>query len=176
MLYHVQSLPLHCILSLTCYAGSQDEEVLILHKTSHLAIWRFPAFPSHPVSTTSQAQASDSTSAPNQAEHGVPWLDASRQASSASAGTSAEIWPTSEGDSQAEATDPQLMAFTTLRFKAYSAARSPDGRLLAAGKASLVLIWFLKYLQNARSHARATTKVNLVCKVSGAVAVTCCCC
>ena len=124
------------MLSLMCHAGSQDEEVLILHKTRHMAIWRFPACPAQPISTASQAQASDSTSAPSPAEHALP-SSASRQASSASEGTSAELRPDSKEDAQAEATDPQLMAFTTLRFKAYSAARSPDGRLVAAGEGLL---------------------------------------
>lgn len=112
-------------------AGSQDEEVLMLHKSSHLALWRFPAMQQQAIPTTSDLQQTSKHKSDGHRPSG-----SARQQSHAQASTSV-----SSSDAEAKAalqdTDPQLLTYTTLPYKAYSAARSLDGRLVAAGKQSL---------------------------------------
>ena len=112
-------------------AGSQDEEILMLQKLNHLALWRFPASLQQPINTASASQNPKGTSPDSAAS------DSIRQASSATASTSAAALPDLARSTEPKETDPQLLAYTVLRFKAYSTSRSPDGRLIAAGMFSI---------------------------------------
>lgn len=122
----------------------------MLHNTFCLAVWRLPATPAAASSATPAAAASASQSA---AAAESPSLDAAASsllpslqttAGSGLNAPSAFSHHTQRGGKCASSTavpreaDAVLLAFTRPRFRAYSIARSPDGRFVAIGKCTFV--------------------------------------
>ena len=145
------------------HAGSQDEEIVMLHNTFCLALWRLPAAsaaassayasascpapaPTAPVDTATSSAAT-SASAPASS---LSTLAAATSAAT-SAKPSAEPSATTSGRRDhttashqqfkschsspiSEDADAVLLAFTYPRYRIYSIARSPDGRFVAVGQ------------------------------------------
>lgn len=124
----------------------------MLHKGNCLALWHMPAAPQPSISASSGNAASraskvhssaptpTSTSAQFARSSGLTHAHdrpaglqppAQLPADTAAAADSGA----KEADQRCtDAADPQLLASTSVRYKAYSVTRSPDGRLVATGE------------------------------------------
>jgi hypothetical protein len=135
-------------------AGSQNEEIVMLHNSFCLAVWRLPAAP--PAAMPSSAAAAASASSPAPSSAACP-PDAAASCSNPAAHPATAVFYIHRGDpgsfeahgqtqtactaagstAVTDQSDAVLLAFTKPRFRAYSITRSPDGRFVAIGKVAV---------------------------------------
>ena len=139
-------------------AGSQTEEIVMLHNSFCLAVWRLPAAPRPAMPSSAAAAASASSPAPSSAAC-PPDAAASCSNPAAEPATAVFYPPRRETDyydahghnhtvctaagstAVPDHSDAVLLAFTKPRFRAYSITRSPDGRFVAIGKVAVAGGW-----------------------------------
>ncbi len=147
-------------------AGSQNEEIVMLHNSFNLAVWRLP--PAPPPATPTSAAAAASAASPAAASASSPApssaacpFDTAASCSDPAADPATAVFhphrrePRYYHDSHGKQTactsagstavpdhaDAVLLAFAKPRFRAYSITRSPDGRFLAIGKVAVAGGW-----------------------------------
>ena len=150
---------------MTLPAGSQNEEIVMLHNSFNLAVWRLPPAPPPAIPSSAAAAASAASPAAAAASPPAPSCAACPPDAAASCSNPAAdpatpvLYPhrsgpgyyddhgkltacTSDGSTAVpDHSDAVLLAFTKPRFRAYSITRSPDGRFVAIGKDTVAGGW-----------------------------------